>query len=52
MSNFPIDLFHVHGRVPTAPTFGVKLQYDERRRAIDGPVDLLGAIFSSFCIGK
>lgn len=47
MSNFPIDLFHIHGRVPTAPTFGVKLQYDERRRAIDGPVDLLGAIFNS-----
>jgi len=29
-SNFPIDAFHDLGKVPTRPTFGVKLQYDER----------------------
>lgn len=47
MSNFPIDLFHIHGRVPTAPTFGVKLQYDDRRREIDGPLALAGALFNA-----
>ncbi len=25
MSNFPIDIFHMHGRVPRCPTFGAKL---------------------------
>lgn len=29
-SNFPIDAFHTTNRVPTRPTFGVKLQYDKR----------------------
>lgn len=47
MSNFPIDLFHDYSCVPVAPTFGVKLQYDNRRRQIDGPLGLLGAIFNS-----
>lgn len=47
MSNFPIDLFHNYSRVPVAPTFGVKLQYDDRRRQIDSPLGLLGAIFNS-----
>ena len=28
MSNFPIDVFHVHDRVPQRPTFGVKLGLD------------------------
>ena len=28
MSNFPIDVFHVQGAVPHAPTFGVKLGYE------------------------
>lgn len=47
MSNFPIDLFHDYTQVPSAPTFGVKLQYDQRRRRIDGPMSLLSAIFNS-----
>lgn len=47
MSNFPIDLFHVPTGVPDAPTFGVKLEYDNRRQNIDGPFSLLGAIFNS-----
>lgn len=47
MSNFPIDLFHVHDRVPAYPTFGVKLGRDERRHRIDSPVRLLGAVFGS-----
>lgn len=28
MSNFPIDIFHIKGKVPRMPTFGVKLGYD------------------------
>lgn len=47
MSNFPIDVFHQSAGVPAAPTFGVKLEYDNRRRQIDGPLGLLGAIFNS-----
>lgn len=48
ISNFPIHLFHNYSRVPTRPqTFGVKLQQDERRRRIDGPLSLFGAIFDS-----
>lgn len=48
MSNFPIDIFHVDtGTEPLAPTFGVKLEYDQRRHPIEGPFDLLGAIFNS-----
>ena len=30
LSNFPIDAFHAPNRVPRLPTFGVKLQYDNR----------------------
>lgn len=37
MSNFPIDAFHQTNRVPSRPTFGVKLEYDERYH---GPKDL------------
>jgi NTE family protein len=29
-SNFPIDAFHDLSKVPSRPTFGVKLQYDNR----------------------
>ncbi|MEN9456998.1 MAG: hypothetical protein RL210_2517 [Pseudomonadota bacterium] len=48
MSNFPIDAFHDYDSiVPLAPTFGVKLEYDRRWHAIDGPMDLFGAIFNS-----
>jgi len=47
MSNFPIDLFHASG-VPDAPTFGVKLGRDrEELHDVDGPFQLLGAIFNS-----
>lgn len=47
MSNFPIDLFHDPINVPTAPTFGVKLELDYRRKKVDSPFGLLGAIFNS-----
>ncbi|MFM2340427.1 MAG: hypothetical protein RLZZ592_80 [Pseudomonadota bacterium] len=47
VSNFPINLFHNYSRIPSRPTFGVKLQNDERRRRIDGPLGLLGAVFDS-----
>lgn len=47
ISNFPIHLFHNYSRMPTRPTFGVKLQQDERRRRIDGPLSLFGAVFDS-----
>jgi NTE family protein len=46
MSNFPINAFHQSG-IPTAPTFGIKLQYDNRRREIEGPIELLFGIFNS-----
>ena len=58
MSNFPIDAFHSHGRVPKMPTFGVKLEYDQRYKSPDklpmfsnnkiaGLLPLGGAIFNS-----
>lgn len=47
MSNFPIDIFHTHGKVPEAPTFGVKLELDHRLKKIEGPFELMGAIFNS-----
>lgn len=47
MSNFPIDIFHDPEKVPAAPTFGVKLEYDRRRRQVDGPIGLFGAMFNS-----
>jgi NTE family protein len=47
MSNFPIDLFHDYSKVPSAPTFGIKLEYDQRRHDINGPLQLFGAIFNS-----
>lgn len=58
MSNFPIGAFHDTSKVPRMPTFGVKLQYDERCKTQDkfptfgrgdlkdlGP--LAGSIFNS-----
>ncbi len=47
MSNFPVDIFHVPGKVPLAPTFGAKLGHDDRYHPIDGPLSLTGAIFDS-----
>lgn len=57
-SNFPIDAFHTTKHVPTRPTFGVKLQYDDRYKSPAklplhgdggrGPlVSLSGAMFNS-----
>lgn len=57
-SNFPIDAFHSVGKIPTCPTFGVKLQYDERYKSPtklpyhgDGSrkplMSLFGAMFNS-----
>lgn len=31
MSNFPIDIFHRHGGIPSRPTFGVKLGLERRK---------------------
>lgn len=58
VSNFPINVFHCLGRVPTRPTFGVKLKYDNRckldqqlppygSRGITALLPLLGTIFNS-----
>lgn len=47
LSNFPIDVFHDHTKEPAAPTFGVKLELDQRRKCIDGPGELAGAMFNS-----
>jgi NTE family protein len=46
MSNFPIDVFHDHKNVPKAPTFGVKLELDQRAKVISGPLELLFGIFN------
>lgn len=48
MSNFPIDIFHDHIKVPTHPTFGVKLGVDRRQYNKNTSVfKLLGSIFHS-----
>jgi len=47
MSNFPIDVFHNTTKVPSAPTFGVKLELDKRLKNVDGPLQLLGTIFNA-----
>ena len=46
MSNFPINVFHEHGEVPSAPTFGVKLG-NRKRHDIRKPRDLGIAMFDS-----
>ncbi|WP_210490627.1 patatin-like phospholipase family protein [Rufibacter aurantiacus] len=47
-SNFPIDLFHNHNKVPQAPTFGVQLGVDrDEPRRIKTVTNLIGAIFDS-----
>ena len=35
MSNFPIGAFHNVGKIPSMPTFGVKLEYDQRCKSPD-----------------
>jgi NTE family protein len=47
ISNFPINVFHDYGQVPRLPTFGVKLQLDQRVKEISGPLNLGLAIFNS-----
>jgi NTE family protein len=48
MSNFPIDLFHLHDQYPKAPTFGAKLGTDKRRsEKIEWPLPLGAAVFRS-----
>jgi NTE family protein len=48
MSNFPIDIFHDHTRVPAAPTFGVKLGVDRTKPNKNETVfQLIGSIFDS-----
>src|ERR1043166_1445415 len=48
MSNFPIDIFHEHGKVPHAPTFGVKLGYDRiKAQRTDKFFPYLGSVFDS-----
>jgi len=47
LSNFPIDVFHNTRKVPSRPTFGVKLQWDERSHAIKGLLKLVGQTFNS-----
>lgn len=38
VSNFPIQTFHNHGKVPDAPTFGVKLGEDARNSGVTPPM--------------
>ncbi|WP_423198276.1 MULTISPECIES: patatin-like phospholipase family protein [unclassified Cupriavidus] len=47
LSNFPIDVFHNPGKVPTRPTFGVKLQWDERAHAVDRLQEIVTQTFNS-----
>ena len=48
MSNFPINLFHQPDRVPSAPTFGVKLGTDKKlTEDISTPFTLLSVIFDT-----
>ncbi|MCX9157402.1 patatin-like phospholipase family protein [Niveibacterium sp. 24ML] len=47
LSNFPIDAFHSTHKVPTRPTFGVKLQWDERAHTITGPLKLITQTFNA-----
>ncbi len=48
MSNFPINLFHRPDRVPTAPTFGIKLGTDDRKTEdITKPFTLAAVIFNA-----
>jgi NTE family protein len=47
-SNFPIDVFHDHTKIPSAPTFGVKLGVDRNEpRIVNNLPGLIGAIFDS-----
>ncbi|MDF3834764.1 patatin-like phospholipase family protein [Cupriavidus basilensis] len=47
LSNFPIDVFHNPLKVPTRPTFGVKLQWDERAHNIDRLQEIVTQTFNA-----
>ena len=47
MSNFPIDAFHKSGQVPRRPTFGVKLQWDNRNHQITKAETLIAQLLNS-----
>lgn len=47
LSNFPIDAFHNTLKVPTRPTLGVKLQWDERSHTIGTVTKLVTQTFNS-----
>lgn len=47
MSNFPIDAFHKNGQAPRRPTFGVKLQWDDRCHQITKPETLVAQLLNS-----
>ncbi|MFK3707752.1 patatin-like phospholipase family protein [Klebsiella sp. NPDC088457] len=47
MSNFPIDVFHNPTKIPTRPTFGVKLQFDEHNHEITSTIDIVAQSFNS-----
>ena len=47
MSNFPIDAFHKNGQFPRRPTFGVKLEWDDRCHQITRPETLVAQILNS-----
>ncbi|WP_207435089.1 patatin-like phospholipase family protein [Sabulibacter ruber] len=48
MSAFPIDLFHEHGKVPVAPTFGVKPGVDRNSpQVIHKVTDFVSALMGS-----
>ena len=48
LSNFPIDLFHQHYKVPACPTFGIKLGMERNQpNRITKFTGLIGAIFDS-----
>jgi NTE family protein len=47
LSNFPIDVFHRAHKVPSRPTFGVKLQWDERCHDIARVSKLVTQTFNS-----
>jgi NTE family protein len=47
LSNFPIDVFHNTRKVPTRPTFGVKLQWDDRKHEVNKVFDVVTQSFNS-----
>ena len=47
LSNFPIDAFHNARKVPTRPTLGVKLQWDDRSHTITKLTKLVTQTFNS-----